>query len=465
MLLLVAHTSGGAAMVVEVGYALAWDLESRVPWRPISVEEARERDAAGLPYVVVYRVAGREAPLEVRLVSWRDHYAGLWVYDAQGRRTYDLDMRLLDDPTRLLRRYAVRWDYTGPEMAEFDDACPRTTMDLFPDGRGQRTEQSRGARGSRLVTVPDLRDEERWADRPAFGEWPLLSAGSIGITEPPVFAVTSPTAAADTGAGPARAAAADNGAVPAAAADDGTGSAPATCWRPPRPAQPGAIGELFRPGVRVTDGYHPEMTVLEPRRTGTLRVPSGLLAVSGPDIDSGDGPHLTVPVPPGEYVLQEAQARHTYHCEWSNGPVTRTDTTAVRLLVGEAPATTWEMALGPDDDPRLFIENGISGFDTDGATGCFADAAAWEPLLAHFRKGLIQGDPNPDAYEDISDSMYMVRTRDRTSGGELAAFATTGDGTYPVWVGRCDEGAVVGIVVLVDGMPELLPDGATTAAA
>ncbi|GLX38263.1 hypothetical protein Sros01_43360 [Streptomyces roseochromogenus] len=103
------------------------------------MEEAGERDAAGLPYVVVYWAAGREAPREVRLVSWRDHHVGLCVYDAQGRRTHDLDMRLLDDPTRLLRRYTVRWDYTGSEMAEFDEKCPRITVEFLPNGRGRRT--------------------------------------------------------------------------------------------------------------------------------------------------------------------------------------------------------------------------------------------------------------------------------------------------------------------------------------
>ncbi|MEU2835432.1 hypothetical protein ABZ667_43925 [Streptomyces lavendulae] len=163
-------------MVVEVGYSRAWDLESRVSWRPISVEEARERDTAGLPYVVVYRAEGREAPLEVRLVSWRDHYVGLWVYDAQGRGTCELDMRLLDDPTRLLPRRTVRWHYTGPEMTEFDEACPRITVELFPGGRGRRTEQPQGERGRIYVTVPSSRDDERWVDRPVFGEWPLLSA-------------------------------------------------------------------------------------------------------------------------------------------------------------------------------------------------------------------------------------------------------------------------------------------------
>ncbi|WP_327302156.1 DUF4241 domain-containing protein [Streptomyces sp. NBC_01298] len=431
-------------MVVEVGYARAWDLEARVVWGPISVEEARERDTAGLPYVVVYRTAGREAPLEVRLVSWRDHHVGLLVYDAQGRRTYDLDMRLLDDPMRMLRRYTVGWQYTGLQMAESDETCPRVTVELFPDGRGRRTEEPGGKGGGAHITVPQVRDDERWMERPVFGEWPLLSARFHGMPETLSFEIAEAAAAADDSIS--------------------SGHAPATCWRPPRPVQPGPIGELFRPGVRVTDGYHPEMTVVEPRRIGTLRVPSGLLAISGPDIDHADGPHVTVPVPPGEYVLDEARARHTYHCEWEQSEVTRTDTLAVRLLVSEAPAVSWEMALRPEDDPRLFIENQISGFDTDGATGCFADAGAWEPLLALFEKGLIQADPDldPDAYEDISDSMYLLRTRDQATGGELAAFATTGDGTYPVWVGRTEAGEVVGVVVLVEGMPDILPDAGPT---
>ncbi|MFD7710175.1 hypothetical protein ACFV6E_08085 [Streptomyces sp. NPDC059785] len=291
-------------MVVEVGYAQAWDLETRMPWRPMSVREARERDATGLPYVVVYRTADREAPLEVRLVSWRDHYVGLWIYDALGRRTYELDLRLLDDPARLLCRYADAWHYTGPEMTEFDKACPRTTVELFPDGKGQREEQPRGEAGGATVTVPRVGDE-RWTNRPAFGEWPLLSAQFHGLTEPPVFEITEPAEATDQ-------------------ADKPAPDAPDACWRPPLPAQPGPISELFRPGTRVTDRYHPEMTIVEPRRIGSLRVPSGLLAVSGPDIDHGDGPHITVPVPPGEYVLEEAPASlHAHRYEWEARDVTR----------------------------------------------------------------------------------------------------------------------------------------------
>ncbi|WP_434594779.1 DUF4241 domain-containing protein [Streptomyces sp. A5-4] len=432
----------GPVTVVEVAYALAWDLEARALWRPLTAEAARERDGAGLPYVVVYRIPGREVPLEVRLVSWRDHYVGLWSYDDQGRRTDELDLRLLDDQSRLLSRRARRWQYTGLEMAEFDGECPRSSTELFPDGRGSITQQPQGERGRTLVTVPGA-DIRRWEVRPGFDDWPVVTARRRGLPGPVVLqAAVLASHAAET-------------------PDDASG-APATCWRPPRPAQPGPIDALFRPGTRVTDGYHPEMTVVEPRRTGTLRVPSGLLAVSGPDNLSGEGPAVTVPVPPGEYVLEEAQVHFGYDCEWRQGWVTRTDTTAVRLRVSETPALSWEMRLGPDDDPRLLGENEIFGFDTDSATGCFADAGAWESLHRLFERHLVQGEPG--AGEDIPDSMYLVRTRDEASGGELVAFATTGDGTYPVWVGRSADGAVAEVVVLVVGMPTVLKDGSADGA-
>ncbi|MFC8645918.1 DUF4241 domain-containing protein, partial [[Kitasatospora] papulosa] len=164
----------------------------------------------------------------------------------------------------------------------------------------------------------------------------------------------------------------------------------------------------------------------------------------------------------------EARVRFSYHCEWRETEVTTTQPTAVRLLISGTPAATWEMALGPDDDPRLFIEQQIAGFDTDGATGCFADAGAWDPLIALFERGLIQNEPDLNGYEDINDgSLFIQRTMDEASGGELMSFATTGDGTYPVWVGRSAAGEVTGVVVLVAGIPELLPeqDGSPTDAA
>ncbi|WP_311137212.1 DUF4241 domain-containing protein [Streptomyces sp. I6] len=125
------------------------------------------------------------------------------------------------------------------------------------------------------------------------------------------------------------------------------------------------------------------------------------------------------------------------------------------------------MGLGPDDDPRLLGENEIFGFCTDGATGCFADAGARESLHRLFERHLVHEEPGVG--EDIPDSLYILRTQDEASGGELVAFATTGDGTHPVWVGRSADGDLAEVVVLVDGMPTMLQDagadGAKTAPA
>ncbi|MFE5730931.1 hypothetical protein ACFQ7A_08500 [Streptomyces sp. NPDC056528] len=55
--------------------------------------------------------------------------------------------------------------------------------------------------------------------------------------------------------------------------------------------------------------------------------------------------------------------------------------------------------------------------------------------------------------------MYLLRPRDEASGGEPVAFATTGDGTYPVWVSHSADGGLTEVVVLVQGMPTVPRDG------
>ncbi|MFE2267680.1 hypothetical protein ACFXB4_00385 [Streptomyces lavendulae] len=75
------------------------------------------------------------------------------------------------------------------------------------------------------MTVPTVHRDEHWADRPVFGEWPQFSAQVHGLTEPLLLETAEPAAEAVGG-----------------------GLAPATCWHPPRPAQPGPIGERSGPG-------------------------------------------------------------------------------------------------------------------------------------------------------------------------------------------------------------------------
>lgn len=102
---------------------------------------------------------------------------------------------------------------------------------------------------------------------------------------------------------------------------------------------------------------------------------------------------------------------------------------------------------------RLLGDDEAYGFGTDAATGCFADAAAWKPLRELFERSLIHNDP--DAGEHLADSMYVLRTADRATSADLVAFATCGDGTYPVWVGRSEAGEIVCVDVVLDYLTDL----------
>ncbi|MEV6331414.1 DUF4241 domain-containing protein [Streptomyces sp. NPDC051909] len=407
--------------VVEVAYGEGWDLATRTLWRPLTAEAAAVRDAAGLPYVAAYRRAGREAPLEVRLTSWRDHFTGVWVYDEQGRRTCRLDLRLLDGD-RLLHHEAERWSYPAAGAPEFDPGCERRKMTLYPDGRGS-DERERPGRGL-FVSSADVPEEQRRLDRPGFGSWPLFSAQEHGIADGVPFAVAEPEPEPEP---------------------EGNGEGePKGLWSAPRPAEPVCLDELFRPGTRLAAGYHPDVTVLPPVAQGTLRVPSGELAVDAPDNYGEGGPRIVIPVPPGEYALEEAQTRARGESYVS--------TPAARLRLSDAPVASWEMALGEDDDVRLLGDGEAYGFGTDGASGCFADAAAWDALKQRFARAHMEGDE--EAGEGIADSLYFLRTADPEAAGgagaDLAAFYTCGDGVWPVWIGRSAAGDVVCVTVVGD---------------
>ncbi|MFD5417329.1 DUF4241 domain-containing protein [Streptomyces sp. NPDC127069] len=405
----------GSGTVVEVGYVEGWDPASRTPGRALSAVEARARDAAGLPYAVMHRVPGSEVPAEVRLVSWGAGFVEVWAYDEQGRRTLEAELRLLVDEERLLNRRAISWRYPDPVMAEFAPDCPRTVVEAFPDDTGRISHQPQGMRGSSLEAVLTVPEERLWLARPMFGGWRPLPGGEHLPDWVRVHLDTAGTPEAS---------------VP---------------WRRESSRMFSSVDfdALFRPGTRMSGPYGDEMTAVEPRRTGTLSVPSGLLAVDCP-LDP-DGPHFSIAVPPGEHVLDEAQAAFLDGCESS---------TAVRLRIGEAPAVSWEMALRPCDDTRLLGEGEAYGFGTDGAMGAFADAGAWGALQRLSRQ--VMEDEDPEARKYSTGSAYFLRTREPGSGDELVAFAVGSDGVHPVWVGRSADGHVVGVVVLVEGVPDLV---------
>ncbi|MET8570254.1 DUF4241 domain-containing protein [Streptomyces sp. NPDC004783] len=400
--------------VGDVSYAEGWDAGARVEFGLLTPEEATARDRDGEPYVVVLREAGRAVPTEVHLVAWRDSYVGQWVYDEWGRRTREVDLRLLE-PDRLFLRQYVERRYASPEQPDRAPDAWRMTLDLYPGGKGGKILEERGEGGGSYHTVADVPEGRRWYPRSRFGVRAHRARG----------AVPAP-AGVPTANGMA-------GEMPAARED---------VWRPPRPGRPGLdLDALFRPGERFVSDHIGELTVDRVRHIATLRVPSGRLVVAD-GMEPDDPRELTERIPPGEYPLETTVLVGEY--EFMGERVAAVEEPVVRLVVRDEPVVSWEMGLSADDDPRLLLDGHAYGFGTDGATGCFSDAAAWpvlsERFLSYFR------DQAEGVAECLSDG--CVRVTDDDSGSDLVSFCTEGDGTWPVWLGRSADGepAVVAVI-------------------
>jgi hypothetical protein len=365
--------------------------------------------------VVVYRVPGRGTPLEVHLVAWADHYWGVWAFNEGGRRVLDVDLRLLDEPDRVFLLHVDDWMYLA-ETGEGFIADPAHSMTApAPDG-ARFIRRSNWGTGS-------------WLRKPAFGEHALLAPALLGRGTAVSYREKT---------GPA------GSPVPTTEG----------LWRPPRPWQPGPLMALFQPGTLVATDQHAEMTVGQPREIAHVRVPSGRLAVSEPLCYDDPCRELVERIPAGTYPVQAAVVHYTSHYEDHTFPVT--EHAAVRLLVRPEPVERWELALAEGEDSRLLREGEAYGFGTDGATGCFADASAWESLAHAYYRYLAEqeGDAGEPLGEEEDGEGY-VRTRDEDAEADLVSFYTDGDGRYPVWLGYTHSDQIGSVAVVCMGLPGL----------
>lgn len=379
-----------------VTFAESWDATSRTGGRVLSPAQARARDAAGLAYAVVYRVPGREVPLGVRMVAWRAGVLDSWAYDEHGRRTAEAELRLRTDEGRLLIRSLLVRRYPDVQTAEFDVHCPRTAVELSEGGTARISHQPEGMRGASLEAEVAVAEEHLWTARPGFDDWPAL----------PVTDTLPDWVAAEL--------------VPAASA-----------WRrePSRLLGSADFDRVFRPGTHIGG-----VTVLDPVPCGSVRVPSGVLAVACPQ-SWDEVPRITVAVPPGTYPLKAALVEVADRGYGPHGEVT-----AVRLHIGDAPVAAWEMAIGPGDDTLRLRAGEAFGFGTDAAMGAFGDAGVWQDLRDLLERAHRPGSPQADR---LASSAAGVHLDGGGLGADLAVFYTGGDGVYPVWVGRSASGEVV----------------------
>ncbi|MBW8487613.1 DUF4241 domain-containing protein [Actinomadura parmotrematis] len=399
---------------VEFSYCEGWDADLRDAAGPLSTERARRLDEAGSQYAVLLRVAGR--PAAIAEIAWSAGYCSVWSVDGQGRRDSQAVWLLLEDDRLFLRRERS-WRYDVPERPEFHGEAARRELTVDPDGRTLSVEEPRGDAGGSTHAADRIPADARWRRVPAFGDWAVL-AETLGrrdgweVAPRVVLRDVSP---------------AEDGGLPG-------GPLP---WRPPRPLRPEGVDRMFRHGARYRlrtaeeEGEAREVAI-EVEEAGTVRLPSGRVVAADPSsMEFGEKP-LTTAVAPGAYPLLLARVR--FADEPGHARVA-----AARLVIADRSAATWELGVRDGEDPRLLDDGEFYGFGVDAGLGCFVDATAAEAL-----GGLV--------WEDWDDwtggpEQRPAELTDPATGANLLAFGTGwGDGSYPVWVGRDRDGAVVGLV-------------------
>jgi hypothetical protein len=132
-------------------------------------------------------------------------------------------------------------------------------------------------------------------------------------------------------------------------------------------------------------------------------------------------------VPPGEFLVTLSLLRTTYGV----------DVAAAKVTFSDIPPREWEMALRPDEDLGLLGEGEFYGVGVDTGTVAFMDAT----------RAVIEDELDEDLFIPL-DGRFTVELPGAESEPNLIAFrAGRGDGSYPVWIGRTDDGQVGCVVV------------------
>ncbi|MEV5333498.1 DUF4241 domain-containing protein [Streptomyces werraensis] len=282
-----------------------------------------------------------------------------------------------------------RWPRGMWRVYLFDDALRRARMiDFKPFGTGMLLAH----RNTRLIEG----DEETTTvgplscPAPEFGDWQVFAPFLAQQGHEPAPTVVLNDVSVDEGAGPLR---------------------------------PTRIERLFVPGPRDTpDGP----AVVELADAAPLRITSGRLAVSDP---GWVGNPRTAVVPPGEYPVTLSLLRGTHGARVA----------AAKVTFRDSPPHAWEMLLRPDEDPALLGEGEYYGVGVDTGTVAFMDAT----------RTVSEEELDEEVFLPLSfDDRPSVELPGTDTEPNLVAFsAGWGDGSYPVWIGRTEDGAAGCVVV------------------
>lgn len=384
----------------RVVYCEGWDPASKSVIGPLSEATARRRDGEGAQYAVLLadQLAG-ERPVVLIEVCWASHHAAVWLFDEQNRRHARFDHRRLPplDEARVDRLVLLstwQWRYADTS-AEFDDSVPYHRINHVTNG--EYTPSSRN--WPQDAPVLDL--TKRVRPLPPFGEWARLVRVEDLLGHP----------------------------ITRTVADDPATEAPAEPpWQPPRPLRPRHLDEIFQHGKRFT-GHDGDAVEVDVRVGPELWLPSGQLIVADPDPWMHEADVFAETVEPGKYPVTIAVARFA-------DDERSLRVAAAKIVISERPVVSWETALRAGEDPRMLGDGEFYGVGVDAGCVALVDAE-----IAEFFEDTIE-----DHYDDL-DELITELPEPESGANLIAVHSGWGDGFYPVWAGRADDGSLSCFVV------------------
>lgn len=371
---------------LDVSYGEMWGpLRAMTHPDPMPRAVAARRHAAGTDYAVL--LSARERPLAL-IEYWPRRMWRVYLFDDRSWRMQMIDLKP-HRPGMLWAHRSTRWQFSNEQDHASDTWAVEETTTVSADGQVEVKTEVADAPSSTAVRRFSAPVDDFLCPEPEFGDWQVFAPFLAQQGHQPTTTVALNEVSADEGPGPLR---------------------------------PTGIERLFTPGACVTaEGP----AVAETVDAGLLRITSGRLAVSDPGW-IGQTPR-TVAVPPGEFPVTLSLVRAAHE--------TRVAAARVRFL--DTPPHEWDMALLPEEDLGLLGEGQFYGVGVDTGTAAFMDAT----------RTVSEDRLDEDVFLPL-ESRFSVEPPSTEAEPNLIAFrAGLGDGSYPVWIGRTEDGQVACVIV------------------
>lgn len=181
-------------------------------------------------------------------------------------------------------------------------------------------------------------------------------------------------------------------------------------------------------------------------------LPTGKVIACDPLVFADGASPFTVSVAPGTYALRAWVALLL-----RGEDVLQRRVVALQLVVRNAPAARWEMALIDGDDLSALAGDGFFGYPVDAGTGTLADMVAvraiatwdYDRVEEHYIPAQVPVEPVPGVAAAVTD--------EATGANVVVVTTGWGDGQYPTFIGYTGEQQVACFVTDFMVVP---PDGA-----